>query len=84
MTLRIVFFLVSSCISIGFLNAQDAPKKKVMIMEIKDEIEEERQHKLAKEAKLKDQLELDRQKRLDDAVIAQVRADLAGNQSDAS
>jgi hypothetical protein len=53
-------------------------------VEIKDEIEEERQHKLAKEAKLKDQLELDRQKRLDDAVIAQVRADLAGNQSEAS
>ncbi|HEX8059842.1 MAG TPA: NfeD family protein [Cyclobacteriaceae bacterium] len=39
MTLRIVFFLVSCCISTGLLHAQDVPKKKVMIMEIKDEID---------------------------------------------
>ena len=39
MTPRIVFFLISCCISIGFLNSQEAPKKKVMMMEIKAEID---------------------------------------------
>ena len=39
MTLRIVFFMVSCCISIGLLHTQDIPKKKVMIMEVKDEID---------------------------------------------
>lgn len=39
MTLRIVFFIMSCWISLGIINAQDIPKKKVMIMEIKDEID---------------------------------------------
>lgn len=39
MVLRIVFTLISCCLSIGILNAQKPAKKKVMVMEIKDEID---------------------------------------------
>lgn len=39
MTLRIVFTLLSCCISLGILHAQEPSKKKVMVMEIKDEID---------------------------------------------
>jgi len=39
MTLRIVFMLISCWVSSGLLRAQDATKKKVMVMEIRAEID---------------------------------------------
>jgi membrane-bound serine protease (ClpP class) len=39
MRLKIALFMISCCISTGLSHAQDIPKKKVMIMEVKDEID---------------------------------------------
>jgi membrane-bound serine protease (ClpP class) len=39
MTLRIVLLTICCCLSVSFLKAQDTAKKKVMVMEIKEEID---------------------------------------------